>query len=148
MAWLTGCESRLPPLHYYRNGVEQVRIVSSLRNGVLRRWFGVRKTSPYRAAEVRDRLSLDPAQDARTRAVHEMAGRTGLWLPWDCRYHTLQHSLGRGAERLPSILFWYVHGLTFAEIGKRISLLGTESEAESAINVCCQLIAAVLNQRP
>jgi hypothetical protein len=98
----------------------------------------------YTALEVRQRLQVDHDGDARTRAVHAAAAMTGVWsslLPDRAVYE-----LGRAANRLPSVVFWYSQGLSEHEIGRRLSPFGTAWDADRALNAATALIAQTLNR--
>jgi hypothetical protein len=102
----------------------------------------------YSPTEVRQRLRLDPADgNPRTQAVHAAAADIGAWtqlLPPDANRET---RLSLAAARLPSVVFWYRHGLSAEEIGRRLTPFGDATYGERAINAACALIARVLNHR-
>jgi hypothetical protein len=98
----------------------------------------------YTAGEVRQRLQVDHDGDARTTAVHAVASMTGIWsspLP-----DRLAFDLGRAANRLPSVVFWYSQGLSEQEIGRRLSPFGTAWDADRALDAATTLIAQALNR--
>jgi GNAT superfamily N-acetyltransferase len=114
-----------------------------LLSGGLSRWIN---NDAYRPDEVRARLRLDPAADKRTAAVHAAAARTGEWaalLP-----ATVAGDLGPAAARLPTVVFWYRHGLPAEEIGRRLAPLGGAWDGERAIAAASSLIASRLNRSP
>ena len=99
----------------------------------------------YTYCEVRCLLRQDPTGDARTAAVHATASDVGSWTA--LLGENTAHELGRGAERLPSAVFWFVQGRSMNDIGQRLRPLGGPWDAEYAIDVACTLIAEVLNKR-
>jgi hypothetical protein len=93
--------------------------------------------------EVRQRLQLDVTANPRTAAVHGAAARSGIWsglLPDNAAFE-----LGRAANRLPTIVFWYSQGMPPGEIGRRLSPFGSAWDADRALSVATALIATVLN---
>jgi hypothetical protein len=97
----------------------------------------------FTAKEVRQRLRADITSDPRTRAVHAAAARTAIWssqLP-----DRVAFDLGRTANRLPTVVYWYCQGVPVLEIGRRLSPFGGEWDAERALNVAATLIANALN---
>jgi len=102
------------------------------------------KRKNFSAQEVRQRLQVDTLDDERTAAVHQAASETGLWstqLP-----DRLAFDLGRAANRLPTVVFWYRQGVPAQEIGKRLSPFGGVWDAERALEAAATLIAHSLNQ--
>jgi hypothetical protein len=100
----------------------------------------------YTADEVRRRLQADQRDgDARTAAVHAAAAMTGIWLNLLDEHVALQ--LGRTANRLPTVVYWYRQGLSAQEIGRRLSPLGTAWDANRAVDAAAALIAQTLNRR-
>ncbi len=98
----------------------------------------------YTVQEVRQRLQVDSAQDDRTLAVHAMASRTTRW---SCLLRDkVALDLGRAANRLPSIVFWYRQGVTAEEIGRRLSPFGGSWDANRALDAAAALIAEALNR--
>jgi hypothetical protein len=101
--------------------------------------------SYYTAQEVRQRLQADLRDgDSRTAAVYAAAAMTAVWsslLP-----ERLAFDLGRAANRLPSVVFWYRQGLSPQEIGRRLSPFGTAWDAERALDAAASLIAQALNR--
>jgi hypothetical protein len=98
----------------------------------------------FTAEDVLQRLQVDQPNDSRTRAVHAAAARTALWsslLPDDAAFQ-----LGSVAHRLPSVVFWYRQGVACSVIGRRLSPFGSSWDAERALDVAAQLIAAALNR--
>ena len=57
----------------------------------------------------------------------------------------LANDLGRAAARLPSVVYWYMHGIPPHEIGQRLSPFGSAWDAERALDVATSLIAKALN---
>jgi hypothetical protein len=99
----------------------------------------------FTPTEVRARLRQDPGLDRRTAEVHAMAARTGLWA--DRLHPDTALELGRSAERLPSVVFWFARGLAPEAIGRRLGIFSGAWDAEVALEVAACLIAAVLNER-
>jgi hypothetical protein len=98
----------------------------------------------YSAQEVLDRLQADELEDPRTLAVHTAAAMTAVWsaeLP-----ERVAFDLGRAANRLPTVVFWYRQGLSEHEIGRRLSPFGTCWDAARALNAASSLIAQALNR--
>jgi hypothetical protein len=99
----------------------------------------------YTAEEVRDRLQIDClSSDLRTCAVHAAAAMTAIWssdVP-----DRMAFDLGRAANRLPTVVFWYRQGLSAQEIGRRLSPFGTAWDADRALNAAATLIAEALNR--
>lgn len=94
--------------------------------------------------EVRERLRTEQLEDPRTIQVHEAASRTGEWA--GRLSDRLSFELGRAASRLPTIVYWYRHGVPPCEIGRRLSPFGGEWDAERALDVAATLIARYLNR--
>jgi hypothetical protein len=100
---------------------------------------------PYTPEEVRDRLRCTRHADPRTLAVHAAAADVGAWTALLASQAALD--LGRAAERLPSLVFWFVQGRGLEEMGRMVSPLGSAWDANQAIEVASGLIARLLNQR-
>jgi hypothetical protein len=98
----------------------------------------------YTATEVRQRLQVDHDGDTRTGAVHAAAAMVGVWSSF--LTDRVAFDLGRAANRLPSVVFWYSQGLSEHEIGRRLSPFGTAWDADRALNAAAALIAQALNQ--
>ncbi len=116
--------------------------ISSKPRLALPRLLGLRNN--FTAEEVRQRLEVDRAEDARTAAVHAMAARTSIWateLP-----ERLAFDLGRTANRLPTVVFWYRQGVCAHEIGRRLSPFGGAWDANRALDAAAALIATALNR--
>jgi hypothetical protein len=95
--------------------------------------------------EVRQRLQLDlAASDERTRQVHAAAAHTGVWS--GRLSDPLAFELGRAANRLPTVVFWYRQGVSLHEIGRRLSPFGSVWDANRALDAAATLIAQVLNE--
>jgi hypothetical protein len=112
------------------------------------RWMWPRLLAPrktYTPEEVRERLQLDRAcGDARTAAVHAAAAMTSVWsseLP-----DRMAFELGRAANRLPTVVYWFRQGLSCQEIGRRLSPFGTDWDADRALDAAAALIAQLLNR--
>lgn len=96
----------------------------------------------FTAEEVRTRLLGEPTSP-RTEAVQSAAAHVGLWTA--LLHQDDAYLLGRGANLLPSVVFWYRQGVPLFEIGRRITPLGTVFDAERALEVSTALIAHLLN---
>jgi hypothetical protein len=98
----------------------------------------------FTADEVLQCLRVGEPGDGRTAAVQAAAARTGVWasrLPDKTAFQ-----LGRAAGRLPSVVYWYTQGVSFNEIGSRLSPFGSAWDARRALRVAAELIAAALNR--
>jgi hypothetical protein len=120
------------------------QLISSKSWALLPRLLSRSSSEIYSPREVRLRLADERADDPRTAAVHAIAAQTSLWcgrLPdrW-------VHELGRTADRLPSVVFWYRQGVPLDDIGRRLSPLGGMWDAERALDVATALIAEALNR--
>src|SRR6185437_1393495 len=93
----------------------------------------------YTAEEVRQRLQLTWVDDERTAAVHAAAAHTSLWC--SRLSDRLALELGRAASRLPSVVYWYRQGIPAQEIGRRLSPLGSDWDANRAVLAASLLIA-------
>jgi hypothetical protein len=89
-------------------------------------------------------LQVDQDGDARTGAVHAAAAMVSVWSSF--LTDRVAFSLGRAANRLPSVVFWYSQGLSEHEIGRRISPFGTAWDADRALDAAAALIAEALNR--
>jgi hypothetical protein len=58
------------------------------------------------------------------------------------------YALGRTAERLPTVVFWYTRGRRLDEIGRDLAPFGSTWDGDQAVDVASQLIAHLLNRRP
>jgi hypothetical protein len=96
---------------------------------------------------VRARLLQTTESDARTAAVHAAAAQAGAWMRLLPSEAPREHCLGRVAGRLPSVVFWYTHGLPSEEIGRRLSPFAHQYSGERAIDAACAAIAALLNSQ-
>src|ERR1051326_5807617 len=105
-------------------------------------WLGRRKH--YTPEEVRQRLLLDYPDDGRTAAVHSAASMTGIWHA--LLSERIAFDLGRSANRLPTVVYWYRQGLTAHEIGRRLSPFGSAWDADRALDAATALIAQTLNR--
>jgi hypothetical protein len=100
----------------------------------------------YSPTEVRARLREDGSgSDPRTAAVHAAAAAIGAWMYLLPAEASREHHLGLAAARLPSVVFWYRHGLSAEEIGRRLTPFGCGCYGDRAIDAACALIAAHLN---
>src|SRR5947208_4346479 len=97
----------------------------------------------FTAQEVLSRLRLEVG-DPRTEAVHTAAARTSIWA--GLLSDKVARDLGRAANRLPTVVFWYCQGLTPHELGRRLSPFGGAWDAERALGVAALLIAELLNR--
>src|SRR3954470_665616 len=98
----------------------------------------------YTSREVRQRLQIDRPDDPRTAAVHMAASQIGVWSSLLSQRAALE--LGRAANRLPTIVYWYRQGLTPGEIGRRLSPLGGAWDADRALDTAAMPIAQALNR--
>ena len=98
----------------------------------------------YTATEVLQRLQVDRADHPRTAAVHAAAAQISVWS--SLLSQRTAFDLGRAANRLPTIVFWYRQGVSPYEIGRRISPLGGAWDANRALNAAAALIAEALNR--
>jgi hypothetical protein len=98
----------------------------------------------YTAAEVLQRLQVDRADDPRTAAVHAAAAQIGVWS--SLLSERVAYELGRSAQRLPTVVYWYRQGVSPCEIGRRLSPLGGAWDANRALNEAAALIAQALNR--
>jgi hypothetical protein len=122
-------------MHYSRSHI------SSRPRPLLPRLLGAGKA--FTPEEVRQRLQIDHAADERTAAVHEAAARASIWssaLP-----DRLVFDLGRAADRLPTVVFWFRQGVPAQEIGRRLSPFGGAWDANRALDAAASLIAESLN---
>lgn len=108
----------------------------------LPRLLGSKKN--YTAAEVRQRLQVERADDPRTAAVHAAAAQIGVWSGLLSQRAAVE--LGRAANRLPTIVYWYRQGVPPCEIGRRLSPLGGAWDANRALDTAAMLIAQALNR--
>ena len=127
---------------FYGVLVMQNSQISSKSRLPLPRLLAPRKT--FTPREVRERLRDANPTDPRTILVQEAASRTSFWAgrPSD----KLAFELGRAANRLPTVVYWYRQGVSSCEIGRRLSPLGDEWQAERALDVATMLIARSLNR--
>jgi hypothetical protein len=98
----------------------------------------------YTPAEVRQRLQVDRADDPRTAAVHAAAARVGVWS--SLLSPRAAADLGRAADRLPTVVYWYRQGVSACEIGRRLSPFGGAWDANRAVDTAATLIAQALNR--
>src|SRR5207237_9477935 len=87
----------------------------------------------YTAREVRQRLLMDTHAHPRTAAVQAAAAMTGVWA--NALSDDLALDLGRAAQRLPTIVYWYRQGVPASELGRRRSPFGSAWGAERALAV-------------
>jgi hypothetical protein len=97
----------------------------------------------YTAEEVLQRLQVDWEDDERTAAVHAVAAHTSLWC--SRLSDRLAFDLGRAANRLPSVIYWYRQGVSEKEIGQRLSPFGSDWDGNRALEAASALIAQTLN---
>jgi hypothetical protein len=116
--------------------------ISSKPRLPLPRLLAPRKT--FTPREVRERLRIESPADPRTAMVHAAASRTGVWA--GRLSDKLMFDLGRAANRLPTIVYWYRQGVPTGEIGRRLSPFGGEWDADRALDVAATLIARCLNR--
>jgi hypothetical protein len=118
-------------MHHTRSRIARtLQIVASRKN--------------YTAAEVRQRLQVDRSDDPRTAAVHAAAEQTSLWS--SLLQRSAAFDLGRAADRLPTVVYWYRQGVSPCEIGRRLSPLGGAWDANRALEAAATLIAQALNR--
>jgi hypothetical protein len=106
----------------------------------------------YTAAEVAALLNrsdcrcgawIDPS---RQRAILACATQPSEW--WGRLDHGTEWRLGlRLYYRLPTIVSWYLAGLTPEEVGARISMFGGSASALRALEAAARCIASRLNDR-
>jgi hypothetical protein len=104
----------------------------------------LRARKHYTAREVLQRLQVERADDPRTAAVHAAAGQIGVWS--NLLSERMVSELGRSAQRLPTIVFWYRQGVSPCEIGRRLSPMGGAWDANRALDAAAALIAQALNR--
>lgn len=102
-------------------------------------------TPPYTSLEVRSRLRQPPALHPRTQAVHAAAADVGAWTALLGRRGARE--LGRAADRLPTVVFWFCQGRHLDEIGRALTPFGSTWDGDQAVDAASQLIARLLNQR-
>jgi len=102
--------------------------------------------TPYTTLEVRRRLRQSPAACLRTAAVHAAASDVGAWTSLLDR--RTAYELGRAADRLPTVVFWFCRGRRLDEIGRGLTPFGSTWDGDHAVEVASALIARLLNQRP
>ncbi len=103
----------------------------------------LRPRKSFTAAEVLQRLQVECADDPRTAAVHVAAAQIGVWS--NLLSERVACELGRSAQRLPTVVFWYRQGVSPCEIGRRLSPLGGAWDANRALDAAAGLIAHALN---
>jgi hypothetical protein len=105
----------------------------------------------YTAGEVATLLNRSagyPAdvEPARARAILACATQPSEW--WGRLDHGTEWRLGlRLSYRLPTIVSWYLAGLTPDEVGARISMFGGSASALRALDAAARCIASRLNDR-
>jgi hypothetical protein len=83
---------------------------------------------------------------SRQRAILACAAQPSEW--WDRLDHGTEWRLGlRLYYRLPTIVSWYLAGLTPDEIGRRISMFGGSASALRALEAAARCISSRLNDR-
>jgi hypothetical protein len=103
----------------------------------------LRPRTTYTAEEILQRLKLDHADDPRTASVHAATAQIGVWS--NLLSEEVASELGRAAQRLPTVVFWYRQGVSPCEIGRRLSPLGGAWDANRALDTAAELIAQALN---
>lgn len=116
--------------------------ISSKPRLTLPRLLASRKS--FTVEEVRQRLQVDTEHDERTQAVHAAAARTGVWSGQ--LSDRLAFELGRAANRLPTVVYWYRQGMSLRDIGRRLSPFGGVWDANRALDAAALLIANSLNR--
>jgi hypothetical protein len=125
-----------------------MRFAATLRRRLARAFSpgGAERHAIYTALEVRCRLRQAPESNPRTAAVHAAAADVGAWTallaPSDA------YELGRAADRLPSVVFWFCRGRRLDEIGRELTPFGSTWDGDQAVTVASHLIAHLLNQQP
>jgi hypothetical protein len=106
-----------------------------------------RKAQPYTACEVRLQLqaAFDSVDEHRRQAVFTAAGDVGGWLRLLPENASREKNLGLAAARLPSVVFWFQHGASAEDIGRRLTPFGEACYGNRAIDAACGLIADRLN---
>jgi hypothetical protein len=99
----------------------------------------------FTAREVLQRLKADRVDDPRTVAVLAAAAQISVWS--SLLSQRMAVDLGRAAHRLPTVVYWYREGVALGEIGRRLSPLGSDWDANRALDAAALLIAESLNQR-
>jgi hypothetical protein len=94
----------------------------------------------FRPDEVRRLLRAHGG--ARAAAVRAAAADVATWTQLLTRSDLFQ--LGRAAERLPAVVYWYSCGVPAEEIGRRLSPFGAGWDGEFALGVASRLIAESL----
>ena len=83
---------------------------------------------------------------SRERAILACATQPSEW--WGRLDHGTEWRLGlRLYYRLPTIVSWYLAGLTPEEVGERISMFGGSASALRALEAAARCIASRLNDR-
>jgi hypothetical protein len=105
------------------------------------------QSQPYTACEVRRRLQpeSDAVDEQRSQAVLTAAGDVGGWMRLLPENASRENCLGLAAARLPSVVFWFQHGASAEDIGRRLSPFGESCYGNRAIDAACALIADRLN---
>ena len=132
--------SLLPPIPR-RGSADAVSPLPGWLRRPLARWA---RATPYSAEEVRRRLRSADSDDPRTAAVQSAASQTAAWSA--LLSDRAARDLGPAAARLPTVVFWYQHGVEAADIGRRLSPFGGAWDGERAIVTTCRLIARLLNR--
>jgi hypothetical protein len=96
----------------------------------------------FRPSEVR--CLLRARGGTRAAAVRAAAADVATWTQLLTRSDLFQ--LGRTAERLPAVVYWYSSGVPAEEIGRRLSFFGASWDGEFALGVASRLIAESLNR--
>jgi hypothetical protein len=79
----------------------------------------------------------------RAATVRACAAVPSEWL--DYLHPERSRELGRAAQRLPSVVYWWSSGCSFAEIGRHLSLFCGDWVAQRALDAALECIAARLN---
>ena len=88
----------------------------------------------------------DGMEPSRQQAILACATQPSEW--WGRLDHGTEWRLGlRLYYRLPTIVSWYLAGLTPDEIGRRISMFGGSASALRALDAAARCIASRLNDR-
>lgn len=99
----------------------------------------------FTASEVRCRLRQRGDTDPRSVAVHTAASDVSAWTSLLSRRAAFE--LGRSADRLPTVVYWFTQGRQLEEIGRGLSRFGGTWDGDQAVETASGLIARLLNQR-
>jgi hypothetical protein len=134
--------NRFPSIHLQRVAARSLHVVDVLNRAVGRYTPAEVAVLLNRSAGCRE-ADVDPA---RERAILACAIQPSEWA---CRLDSgTEWRLGlRLYYRLPTIVSWYLAGLSPDEIGARISMFGGPASALRALDAASRCIARRLNDR-